>query len=100
MNLKHLFKKSTKPPIATPSQSSLISETPDNIEIIIENQSPYFKNEEGKIRKNAKILFEGGDVDSYEEGVIVFATMIRGLEYVRTDIGEDGKKTIIFKERT
>jgi hypothetical protein len=100
MSLKFLSQKSTKLYNKTQINDSLISKNSDHIEIIIENQSPYFKNEEEKIREGARIWLESGHVESFEEGIVVFATMVRGLKYVRTDVDKSGYKTVIFRELT
>ena len=92
MNIKSLFQKPKK------LNNELNSNTESEIEIIIENHSHFFQNEETLIKENAKIWLESGHVDSYEEGIIVFATMVRGLKYIRTDI-QDGRKIVLLKER-
>lgn len=69
-----------------------------NIEIIIENATNQFENELEIIRNGAKELLENGNVDSLEEGIIVFATLIRGLRYRRTEKDEEGNIFIILKD--
>ena len=56
----------------------------DSIEIIIENYNNLFENEHEIIKKGALTLLENGTVDNFEEGIITFATMIRGLKYKKT----------------
>ena len=72
-----------------------------NIEIKIESESdtPLFENEEESIREGAQSLLENKRVDSLEEGIIFFATVIRGLAYKETKKTEDGKTIIILKEK-
>ena len=68
----------------------------DNIEIIIENYNNLFENEHEIIKKGALTLLENGNVDNFEEGIIIFATMIRGLKYKKTKKEENGKVKIIL----
>ena len=93
MNLKSLFQKLAK------VSNTTIQEPIDNIEIVIENHSHLFPNEIDTIKQSAKLWLEAGSVDSIEEGIISFAVIIRGLSYMRTEECENGKKTIVFRER-
>lgn len=68
----------------------------DNMEIIIENYNNLFENEYEIIRNGALVLLENGNVANLEEGIIVFATMIRGLKYKKTEKEEDGNVKIIL----
>ena len=68
----------------------------DNVEIIIENYKNLFENEHEIIKKGALTLLENGNVDNFEEGIIVFATMIRGLKYKKTEKEENGNVKIIL----
>lgn len=70
----------------------------DNIEIIIENDNNLFENEIEIIKNGALGLLENGYVDNLEEGIIVFATMIRGLKYKEKQKEENGKIKIILSD--
>lgn len=70
----------------------------DNIEIIIENYNNLFENEHEIIKNGALVFLENGNVDNLEEGIIVFATMIRGLKYKKTQKEENGKTRIILSD--
>ena len=69
-----------------------------NIEIIIEDDTSIFANEPEIILKSAKEFLEIGSVSSLEEGVIICATMIRGLKYRRTERDEFGNIKIFLKD--
>jgi len=70
----------------------------DNIEIIIENYNNMFGNEHEIIKNGAITLLESAYVDNIEEGIIVFATMIRGLKYNRTEKDNTGRVKIILQD--
>jgi len=70
----------------------------DNIEIIIENYNNLFENEHEIIKNGALVLLENGSVDNLEEGIIVFATIIRGLKYKKTQKEENGKTKIVLSD--
>ncbi|MBQ3021563.1 MAG: hypothetical protein IJD92_05015 [Bacilli bacterium] len=70
----------------------------DNIELIIENYNNLFENEPEIIKNGALVLLENGNVNNLEEGIIVFATMIRGLKYKKTQKEENGKTRIILRD--
>ena len=70
------------------------------IEIIIEDSTNIFENEQQIILNGAKEFLKNGNVDSLEEGIIVFATMIRGLKYRTTEKDDEGNIKIILKDIT
>lgn len=70
----------------------------NNIEIVIENNNGLFENEQEIIRKGAQTFLENGAVDNIEDGIIVFATMIRGLKYKTIEKDENGNIKIILKD--
>lgn len=68
----------------------------DNIEVIIENGNELFENECEIIKNGASTLLKVGNVDNLEEGIIVFATIIRGLKYKETIEDQNGNLKIIL----
>jgi len=72
--------------------------TNDNIEIIIENCQNLFENEHKIIKDGAYVILENGYVKNYEEAIIIFATMIRGLNFKEIQKEEDGKTKIILSD--
>ena len=70
----------------------------NNIEIIIENNNNLFKNEIEIIKTGALELVQNKNAESIEEGIIVFATMFRGLSYDKTEKDENGNIKIILKD--
>lgn len=70
-----------------------------NINISILNNSNLFENEENIIKDGALVFLENKMADDDEDAIITFATMIRGLKYIRTDIDENGNKTIVLEDR-
>lgn len=68
------------------------------IEVVIEDATNIFKNEEEILLKSGKEFLENGLVDSLEDGIITCATMLRGLRYRRTEKDDDGNTKIIFKD--
>lgn len=92
--LKSLQKYEVKEPIEEP-----ITEQPNNIKIVIENHhKEIFENEEEIILKGAQMFLEDKRVASLEEGIITFATIIRGLKYKTTTTDENGFPQIIFED--
>lgn len=81
-----------------PNNKNMETDNMDNVEIIIENYNNLFENEHEIIKKEALTLLENGNVDSIEEGIIVFATMIRGLKHKKTEKEENGKVKIILRD--
>lgn len=69
----------------------------DNIEIIIENYNNLFEDEYEIIKNGSLELLKNGYVKNFEEGIIIFATMFRGLKYKR-QIEENGKIKIILSD--
>lgn len=67
-------------------------------EIIIKNSCNLFSKEEEIILKGGQMFLRDKRVDNLEEGIITFATLIRGLKYRRTDIDELGNKKIILED--
>ena len=70
----------------------------NNIEIIIENNNNLFKNEIEIIKTGALELVQNKYAESIEEGIIVFATMFRGLSYDKTEKDGNGNIKIILKD--
>lgn len=70
----------------------------NNIEIIIEKNNNLFENEIEIIRTGALELVQNKNAESIEEGIIVFATMFRGLSYDKTEKDENGNIKIILKD--
>ena len=81
-------------------EKQLITQNGDinNIEIVIEHHNDCFENEEEIIREGAQTLLENGNVENFEDGIIVFATIIRGLKYKKTEKDENGHVKIILKD--
>ena len=77
---------------------SVINYNVDDIEIIIENYNDLFENEYEIIKNGAITLLENKYVDNIEEGIIVFATKIRGLKYNKTEKENNGKVKIILRD--
>lgn len=67
------------------------------IEIVIENDTDFYENEKEVILNGGKGFFEHGNAASLEEGIITFATMIRGLKYQRTEKDDQGNIKVILK---
>lgn len=86
--------------IQEPVEKDEVKETPQVPEIVIENHHSLFTGEEEIITKGAQMMLDEKRVDNLEEGIIVFATLIRGLKYKRTDIDEEGNKKIILADIT
>lgn len=74
------------------------TEKNDNTQIRIENHNELFENEEETIIKGAQVFLEQGHVETLEDGIITFATLIRGLKYKTTTKDEDGNQIIIFDD--
>ncbi len=69
-----------------------------NINIIIEDNNNLFKDEDKIIMNAAKELFDLKQVESVEEGIIVAATMFRGLKYKKIE-ELDNNINIIFLDQ-
>ena len=69
-----------------------------NINIIIEDNNNLLKDEDKIIMNAAKELFDLKQVESVEEGIIVAATMFRGLKYKKTE-ELDNNINIIFLDQ-
>jgi len=76
---KHQISKKNNPNTKETNKSN--NSNQDKIEIVIENNNNLFENETEMIKNGTSILLENKKVDSLEEGIIVFATMFRGLKY-------------------
>lgn len=82
-----------------PKQDSFSKNTDeDNFEIIIENNHNLYDNEQEIIKKGAHDFLENGNINSFEEGIITFAIMIRGLRYKKTEKDENGHIKIILED--
>lgn len=68
------------------------------IEIIIENSSGQFENEEEIIMQGGRELFANGFATSLEDGAITIATMMRGLRYLGKEPQEDGSIKLLFRD--
>lgn len=80
------------------TKEEIIKINESDIQIVIEDYKNLFENEIEIIKNGALILLENGDVDNLEEGIIVFATMFRGLKYKNTEKEENGKTKIILRD--
>lgn len=69
-----------------------------DIQILSESEIPVFENEEETIRQGAQVFLENERARDLEEAIILFATMIRGLKYKRTEQTEEGNKKVILEE--
>ncbi len=100
MNIVDYLKSKRFQLLETRKRVEKVSTKPEepHIEIVIENNSELFENEHDIILKGAKGFLDNGIVDSLEEGAITFATMIRGLRYLRTEIDEDGTIKIYLRD--
>lgn len=100
LNLIDFFKEKRKKLLDTSNKVNPNIEQPKepNIEIVIENATNIFENEQEIIRQGGKEFLENGIVDSLEDGIITCATMIRGLKYRRTEKDDDGNIKIILRD--
>lgn len=62
------------------------------------NNNNLFENEIEIIKKGALELVKNKNAETIEEGIIVFATMFRGLSYDKTEKDENGNIKIILKD--
>lgn len=98
MNLLSYLRKKKSNLLETQHSVTKNIRVDSNIDIVIENHNNLFKDEEEIIKQGAKTLLENGNVETFEEGVIVFSTMIRGLNYKKTEKDENGHIKIILKD--
>ena len=61
-----------------------------NIQIQIEGDTGYFKDEKEQIIAGAKSLLETKAADNMEDAIITFATMFRGLKF--KEVKKEGEK--------
>lgn len=99
MNLINLLKKKKDELLEANQKLEEVPQEP-SIEIVIENHHSEFSNEEEIIKKGARDLLATKAVESLEEGIIVFASIFRGLRYKETIKDDDGNIKIYLKDLT
>lgn len=90
------FNKKKEPPLQkdVPLQES----SSPKIDIIIESSNNLYENEQEMILAGARVLLENRRVDNFEDGIITFATMFRGLRYKGIEKDDDGSVKILLSD--